>query len=148
MRQPNSDPNASVIRIWLVVSVIAIIAVAISFYVTRRDTQEASGYDSIKNESSYQLEITSWSGTDEHNILLEKDDMLHVEWNLYAGVIGVTITEQGQKPIYAANDVSVEDNPDASFDVIVPVSGEYKISIAAQKATGTIGVIKTEPVEK
>lgn len=142
MRQENNKGDISVIWICLIVSLIIITAVVGSIYMMQQDTQSGSGYDLIKDERSYQLDLKSWTGTDENRMLLKSGDMLHIEWNLQAGVIDISIVMSEHKPIYTANRVDCKDNPEVSFDVMIPESGDYVFRISAKEATGTIGIIK------
>lgn len=142
MRKPSSKTDSHVTRIWFFALVFAVIAAAASIYVTRRDPQVGSGCVPVRDENGYQLDARSWTGTDEYRMQLQSGENLHIEWSLQAGVIDITIAMPENTPIYTANRVDFKDNPDVSFDVVIPESGDYVIHIPAKEATGTIGVRK------
>lgn len=97
-----------------------------------------TNFSAAKVEDAYQVNFTWWTGADEHALLLQEGDVLQVEWTLERGMIGIVVAKLNQKPIYAANDVSAKNTPEASFTVTVPEAGEYTIAVSGKNATAAV----------
>ena len=115
-------------------------AVIVVFWMQNRGK---TNYSATKIEAGYQVDFSWWTGADRHTLLLEKGDVLAVEWSLERGQIGVAIGKPDQKPIYAANDVSAKDTPETFFTVTVPEAGEYIIGVFGKNATANISIKQT-----
>lgn len=99
-----------------------------------------TNFSSEKIEDSYQADFTWWTGADQHTLLLEKGDVLQVDWNLERGRMGIEVGKPNQKPIYTADDVSAKDTPEASFTVMVPQAGEFTVSVFGKNASAEVSV--------
>ena len=75
--------------------------------------------------------------------LLEKDDVLSVEYSIDRGNVDLVIGLEKEKPIYKGNDIE-----DGKFEVIVPREGEYKITVEAKHAIGLIAIKKNQHVDE
>lgn len=101
-------------------------------------------FSATKIEDCCQANFTWWTGAAQHSLLLEKGDVLQVDWKLERGRIGIVIEKPSQRPIYAAKDVSAKDTPEASFAVVVPEAGEYTITVSGKNATAGVSVKRAE----
>lgn len=142
MRETNRKADPSVTKIRIIVFAIIIIAAVLSVCIARLEKQADRGFDSVKGEGNYQLYGRLWTGTDEHSMPLRAGERIHIEWSLQAGAIDISVAMPEHAAIYKADGVSFKTNPDASFDVVIPESGDYVIRISTKEATGTVGVMK------
>lgn len=92
--------------------------------------------ETVETENSFRLEFSSWSGTEEHLLLLEAGEELTVEWLLQAGSMDIQIAIPGEKAVYTADGVRASDNPSAEFSVTIPQAGGYRITVSGRKAGG------------
>ena len=79
--------------------------------------------------------------TDSHDLLLEKNDVLDVEYSIDKGKMDFTIEKENAKPIYKGNDIV-----GGKFEVIVPEAGAYKITVKAKNASGMIMIKKMKEI--
>lgn len=97
---------------------------------------------STKTTDCYILQFEKMNQTDSHDLLLEKNDVLDVEYSIDKGKMDFTIEKENEKPIYKGNDIA-----GGKFEVIVPEAGAYKITVKAKNASGMI-MIKTQNERK
>ena len=97
---------------------------------------------STKTTDCYILQFEKMNQTDSHVLLLEKNDVLDVEYSIDEGKMDFTIEKENAKPVYKGNDIA-----GGKFEVIVPEDGAYKITVKAKYASGMI-LIKTENERK
>ena len=84
---------------------------------------------STKTTDCYILQVEKMNKTDSHVLVLEKDDVLSVEYSIDRGNVDLVIGLEKEKPIYKGNDIE-----DGKFEVIVPRDGEYQITVEAKHA--------------
>lgn len=96
-----------------------------------------------KTTDCYILQVEKMNTTDSHVLVLKKDDVLSVEYSIDRGNVDLVIGLEKEKPIYKGNDIE-----DGKFKVIVPRDGEYKITVEAKHAIGSIAIIKNQCMDE
>ena len=96
-----------------------------------------------KTTDCYILQVEKMNTTDSHVFVLEKDDVLSVEYSIDRGNVDLVIGLEKEKPIYKGNDIE-----DGKFEVIVPRDGEYRITVKAKHAAGSIVIIKNQCMDE
>lgn len=96
-----------------------------------------------KTTDCYILQVEKMNKTDSHVFVLEKDDVLSVEYSIDRGNVDLVIGLEKEKPIYKGNDIE-----DGKFEVIVPRDGEYRITVKAKHAAGSIVIIKNQCMDE
>ena len=96
-----------------------------------------------KTTDCYILQVEKMNNTDSHVLVLEKDDVLSVEYSIDKGNVDLVIGLEKEKPIYKGNDIE-----DEKFEVIVPRDGEYRITVKAKHAAGSITIIKNQCMDE
>ena len=87
-----------------------------------------------RNPERFWLRFDAMNTEDAETLPLAAGDTLRVSWQIDGGSVELVIARAGEKPIYQANGRGKGDA--ASFDLTIPVSGDYTISIAARNARG------------
>ena len=72
-----------------------------------------------------------------HVLTLRENEVLSVEYSIDRGNVDLVIGLEKEKPIYKGNDIE-----DGKFEVIVPRDGEYRITVKAKHAIGSIAIKK------
>ena len=83
----------------------------------------------------YLLEFENTSREDTYMISACKDDVFVVNFEIYNGYADLIIAMDGKSPIYRGNDIKT-----GAFEVIVPETGEYRITVNAKHVSGFIEV--------
>lgn len=89
-----------------------------------------------KTSDCYILQFEEMNQTDSHVLMLEKDDVLSVEYSIEKGKMDFYIGQENEKPIYKGNDIA-----GGKFEVTVPENGTYQISVKAKHASGNISIM-------
>jgi len=80
--------------------------------------------DKTKTSDCYMLQIEEMNQTDSHVLILEKNDVLSVEYSIEKGKLDFYIGQENERPIYRGNDIA-----GGKFEVIIPKKGAYQISV-------------------
>lgn len=107
----------------------------VAFYVWNH--QKVFAGNTVKNPDCYILEFEKMNQEDSHVITACKDDVFAVHFRIEKGHADFVIAKDGNTPIYKGNDIET-----GVFDIIVPEDGEYRITIHAKHAAGSIEVYK------
>lgn len=113
--------------------VLALLVVCVSCCVL--DNQSSFTGSSVKNADRYTLDFSVMNQSDSHVLTCKEGDTLHVSFSIAKGTVDLLIGMEGQSPIYRGNAIS-----DGDFGVVVPQSGDYKITVNAKKAAGELEV--------
>lgn len=92
--------------------------------------------DKTKTSDCYMLQIEEMNQTDSHVLILEKNDVLSVEYSIEKGKLDFYIGQENERPIYRGNDIA-----GGKFEVIIQKKGAYQISVKAKHASGNISII-------
>ena len=118
------------LRILLVLSVI-IISVAAAFFIY--DRQVVFTGDKVKNPDCYVLKFEKMNQTDSHTLMLQEGDTLSVDFSIDRGHADLFIGMDGEEMIYRANDIT-----SGAFELTVPKDGDYRITVQAKHASGSV----------
>lgn len=83
----------------------------------------------------YILEFDKMNQEDSCVIPASRDDAFAVSLKINEGDVDFIIGMDGKKPIYKGNDIDT-----GSFKVIVPEDGDYRITVNAKHASGSVEV--------
>lgn len=127
-------------KILLISALVALIAVAGVLVFTGQPETRFDG-ERISNPSRYTLRFDRMNMTDSETMALEEGDALHISWQIESGRVDIAIGIEGEKAIYRADDRLAGDKAD--FDVEIPQTGSYTITVSAREAKGQIEFMKT-----
>ena len=84
--------------------------------------------------ASFSLRFTVLNTTDAQTLSFQEGDALSVSWQIESGSIDLLIAMEGEEPLYQAN--GREKGDEAAFDLIVPKTGDYTITVTGKNAKG------------
>ena len=125
----------------LLFAVIALIATVGILIFTRQPETRFDG-ERISDTGCFALQFERMNMTDSETMALEEGDILHVSWRIESGQIDVVVGMEGEEAIYQANGRTAGDK--AEFEVEIPQTGAYTITVTAREAKGQIGFLKTK----
>ena len=128
-------------KIILLFAAIALIAVAGILIFTRQPETRFDG-DRISDPDRFALQFERMNRTDSETMALAEGDALHVSWLIESGQMDIVIGMEGEEAIYHANGCTAGD--EADFDVEIPQTGSYTITVTARKAKGRMAFLKTK----
>ena len=128
-------------KIVLLFAVIALIAAAGILIFTRQPETRFDG-KRISDTDRFDLQFERMNMTDSETMALEEGDILHVSWRIESGQMDIVIGMEGEKAIYQANGRTAGD--ETEFDVEIPHTGVYTITVTAREAKGRIAFLKTK----
>ena len=88
--------------------------------------------------ASLSLRFTVLNATDAQTLSFREGDTLSVSWQIESGRIDLLIAMAGEEPLYQAN--GREKGDEAAFDLIVPKTGDYTITVTGKNAKGWLKV--------
>ena len=86
------------------------------------------------NPASCFLRFNTMNTEDAQNLTLREGDTLSVSWLIESGGVDLVIVMEGEEPLYQANGRGNGDA--AAFDLTIPKSGEYTITVTGKNARG------------
>lgn len=89
----------------------------------------------VRGDSLYMIDFTILNGTQEHTMTFEKDDVIHCKWTIECGIVDIEIADSKGNKLYQGNKVT-----EAEFDLTVPRSGKYTVTVTGEDATGYISI--------
>lgn len=84
--------------------------------------------------ASFSLRFTVLNTADAQTLSFQEGDALHVSWQIESGSVDVLIAMAGEEPLYQAN--GREKGDEAAFDLVVPKTGDYTITVTGKNAKG------------
>ena len=84
--------------------------------------------------ASFSLCFNVMNTEDAQTLSLREGDTLAVSWLIESGSVDVLIAMKDEAPLYQANGRGNGD--EAAFDLIIPKSGDYTITVTARNAKG------------
>ena len=96
----------------------------------------------VKNPDSYTLDIQRMNGTDRHTMELTAGDALQVAFETKKGSLHMQITAPDGTVLYAGNGEET-----TGFELGIPETGVYSITVKARHAEGSIHVRLKEAVK-
>ena len=128
-------------KIVLLATIVSLIALAGILIFTRQPETRFDG-ERISNPGRYTLRFDRMNMTDSETMALAEGDALHVSWQIESGRVDIAIGIEGEEAIYRADDRPAGDKAD--FDVEIPKTGSYTITVSAREAKGQIEFMKTD----
>ena len=89
----------------------------------------------IKNPDAYLLDIQKMNGTDSHTLNLTAGDVLQVTFKTEKGSLHMEIAAPDGTIVYAGNGKETTE-----FEISIPKTGAYTVSVEARHAEGTIHI--------
>ena len=89
----------------------------------------------IKNPDAYLLDIQKMSGADSHTLNLTAGDVLQVTFKTEKGSLHMEITAPDGTLLYAGSGKEA-----TGFEISIPQTGAYTVSVEARHAEGTIHI--------
>ena len=89
------------------------------------------------------LSFRAMNTDDRETLLLREGDVMRVSWQIESGQVDIRISMAGEAPVYQANGRGAGDAAD--FEVAIPKSGEYTVSIFARNARGRMEFTQIVP---
>ena len=128
-------------KIVLLATIVALIAVAGLLILTRQPETRFDG-ERISNSGRYTLRFDRMNAADSETMALEEGDALHVSWQIEGGHVDIAIGMEGEEALYRADDRPAGDKAD--FDVVIPQTGSYTITVSAREAKGRVEFMTTD----
>lgn len=114
--------------------VLLVLGVAAYFFIGRPTVQFDGDRVCSADPASFYLRFNVLNTTDSQSMTFQEGDTLHVSWLIESGSVNVLIAMDGETPIYQANGRGKGD--EASFDLTVPQTGDYTVTVAGKNAKG------------
>lgn len=90
--------------------------------------------------ASFFLRFSVLNATDAQTLSFREGDALSVSWQIESGSIDLLIAMEGEEPLYQAN--GREKGDEAAFDLIVPKTGDYTITVTGKNAKGWLKCVE------
>lgn len=90
----------------------------------------------------FSLRFNAMNTDDAQTLPLTEGDTLHAAWQIESGSVDIRIALPGEAPLYQADNRARGDAAD--FDLIIPESGNYTVTVSARKAKGWIEFARKE----
>ncbi|MBQ7655936.1 MAG: hypothetical protein IJI53_15060 [Clostridia bacterium] len=119
---------------------VMLLAACVLFFLPRRETLFDG--DRISHPGQFALRFDRMNGADSETMALQAGDALRVSWKIESGYVDIRIGMEGEEPIYRADHRPAGDQAD--FDVEIPETGAYTVTVSARNAKGLIEFLKTE----
>lgn len=94
------------------------------------------------NDSQLVMEYTVFNTTDSQTLNLEQGDQLAVAIVNEQGTLSLSIAMEGEDPLYEDLDAQ-----SCTFELVIPKSGNYQVTVVGDKAKGSLSVVRVEPEE-
>lgn len=119
-------------RIYIIIgiSILAVASVTDLIYGANRGEDVFNG-SKLCNRNEFLLVFSYMNRNDEHTIHMRSGDTLKVTYEIKNGRTDVVIGIIGHDPIYRGNDIQT-----GSFELPIRETGDYIISVTADKASG------------
>ncbi|MBR4332702.1 MAG: hypothetical protein IKP72_08500 [Clostridia bacterium] len=120
----------------IVIEAFLLIVLGIAAYVfIARPAVQFSGERTVSSDpASFSLRFTVLNATDAQTLSFREGADLAVSWQIESGSIDLVIAMEGEEPLYQANGRGNGDA--AAFDLTIPKSGEYTITVTGKNAGG------------
>lgn len=121
-------------------------AAALILYIQQTAGVQFSG-DRVKSSSpeSFSLRFDVLNKTDSETLKLNEGDTLRVSWKIDAGTVELSIAMEGEDALYRASGRGKGD--EAAFDLTIPKTGNYVISITGRNAKGSMAFVQARDTE-
>ena len=121
----------------LILSLIGILIIVIAGgLLFIKEHQPIFNGDMVTNDDSYRLDFIAMNETDSHTLTLHDGDALDVDFAVFGGHVDLLIGKEGEKEIYKGNNIEC-----GAFELTAPEAGDYKITVKARHASGSIKVV-------
>lgn len=84
--------------------------------------------------ASFSLRFNVLNTADSQTLTFREGDSLRVSWLIESGSVDLVIAMEGETPLYQANGRGKGD--EATFDLTIPKSGGYTITVTGKNAKG------------
>lgn len=92
----------------------------------------------LGNENQLIMEYNVFNTTDDQDLTLEAGDTVHAEIVAVRGSLSVKVQKGSEEPVYENNSITASVN----FDIEIPESGIYTITITGKRAKGSVSFEK------
>jgi hypothetical protein len=92
------------------------------------------------NDSQLVMEYTVFNTTDSQTLKLEQGDRLAVTIVDEQGTLSLSIAMEGEDPLYEDLDAQSR-----TFELVIPKSGNYQVTVTGEQAKGSLSVVRVEP---
>ena len=125
------------ILILMGVALAALLLVAAGLRLSGRQAVRFDG-DRVRSSDPerFCLRFEAMDQEDSEILSLQEGDALRVSWQIERGSVDIRIAMEGEAPVYQANDRGKGDAAD--FDLTIPRSGDYTVTVSARKAKGWV----------
>ena len=108
---------------------------AAGYFVFSRHAAKFSGDRVVSADPPrFYLRFDSMNAEDSETLTLPEGSVLRVSWQIESGSVDLLISMAGEAPLYRANGRGKGDSAD--FELTIPRSGDYTVSVSARKAKG------------
>ena len=87
----------------------------------------------VTNETGFHMDYTALNREETAVLELSEGDLLQVVLSHTGGSVDVIIGQEGKEPVYKGTG-----QENAAFDVTIPETGRYRISVTGHQAKGTV----------
>ena len=121
------------IILWAVL-VLLVLGIAGYFIYAQTQVKFDGSRISKTDPAGFYLRFSVMNTKDTETLSLHEGDALRVSWLIESGSVDVLIAMKGEAPLYQANGRGNGD--DAVFDLTVPKSGDYTVTVTGKNAKG------------
>ena len=89
------------------------------------------------DDSQLVMEYTVFNTTDSQTLKLEQGDRLAVAIVNEQGTLSLSIAKEGEDPLY--------EDQSHTFELVIPKSGNYQVTVTGEQAKGSLSVVRVEP---
>ena len=121
-------------KITLILCLCAVLCAGAAWLLWPRDVRFDGDRVASADPPRFYLRFDAMNTEDAQILSLTEGDVLHAAWQIEKGSVDVLISLPGEAPVYRANGRGKGDAAD--FDLVIPRTGDYTISVSAHKARG------------
>ncbi len=114
--------------------VLLVLGAAAYFFIGRFTVKFDGDRVSSTDPASFYLRFNVMNTEETQTLTFQEGDTLAVSWQIESGSVDVLIAMAGETPLYQANGRGNGD--EAAFDLIIPKSGDYTVTVAGRNAKG------------
>ncbi|MBQ6256588.1 MAG: hypothetical protein IJJ60_08390 [Clostridia bacterium] len=129
--------------LWAVLVLVLVVLGTAAWFLYKQPAVKFNGERTVSAApASFSLRFSVLNTAEVQTLAFKEGDALHVSWLIESGSVDILISMAGEKPIYQANGQGKGD--EAAFDLPIPKSGDYIISVTGKSARGWMKCTEAE----
>lgn len=121
--------------IWAVLVLVLVVLGIAAWFLYKQPAVKFDGERTVSAApASFSLRFNVLNTAESQTLAFQEGDTLSVSWLIESGSVDILISMAGEEPIYQANGRGKGD--EAAFDLTIPKSGDYTITVTGKNAKG------------